>query len=219
MHRAYSRGLRSWSKRAFCVLLAVAGVVIAFALPAAARAESVTTVAGEARGMTVPIGHDNYIVVGTFRDSLGFPGTYAGRYHLDTTGYNSCRGIGMGTMYCDNPPYWAGLPYRCNLISGQITFRSLGKQIDLNIGVAFPEQPLNRITSGICEQQEDPSLHDTYLLMWNRSTLWPATTEEFSRGFGPLDLARGSMTGISTPVGGAPVYLDDLALHLDIYAP
>lgn len=202
------------ARRAGSVPLAAAALAIALALPAAARAESITTVSGEASGMTVPVGHDNYVVVGTYRDSLGFPGTYSGRYHLDTTGYNSCRGVDMGTIYCDNPPYFSGLPYRCNLISGQITLRSLGKKIDLNIGVAFPEQPLNRITSGIC-----PSLHDTYLLMWNRSALWPATTEEFSHGFGPLDLARGSLTGVSTPVGGSPVYLDDLALQLDLYAP
>src|SRR4051794_34945221 len=96
-----------------------AALLVALALPAIASADpTVTTITGHASGITVRTGNGAYLVVGTYRDSLGFPGTYTARYHEDTTGYNSCRGVGFGEINCDNPPNFFGLPYRCNLISG-----------------------------------------------------------------------------------------------------
>lgn len=137
-----------------------------------------------------------------------------------TTGYNSCRATGIGVIFCDDPPVSSGLPYRCNLITGEVTFRSLGgKQITLNIASGGLAPPASRIVSGICQQAADPSIHDTYLLLSNRTDLWPATAEEFSRGYGLHNYALGSMTGVSTPRGNSPVYFDDLALQLNLFSP
>jgi hypothetical protein len=196
-------------------LLPAVLAVIALALPSAAAAN--IDIVGHARGFTVPTGGGNYIIVGTYVDSSGAPGTYYGSYHETTTGYASCRGTGIGVINCDNPPYYSGLPYRCNLISGSVTFRTIaGKQITFNIGAGGLAPPASRIVSGICQQLANPAVHDTYLLLWNRSDIWPATTEEFSRGFGLLDYALGSLTGTSAPRGNSPVYFDDLSLQLDL---
>jgi hypothetical protein len=199
-------------------LLGCALVALALAAPSAVSADA--QISGHASGMTIRTGDGSYLLVGTYTDALGAPGTYHGSYRESTTGYTSCRGQGIGVIYCDNPPFSTGLPYRCNLIAGEITFRSLaGKEITFDIGSGGFAPPDSRIVSGVCQQQADPNVHDTYLLLLNRTNLWPATTEEFSRGYGLLNYAVGSMIGVSSPRGSSPIYADELTLQLNLFSP
>lgn len=211
-----ARALGRWRGRRRLVATALA--VTALATASAAGAD--IGISGNASGVTVRTGDGSYMITGTYIDSLGAPGTYHGTYRETTTGYNSCRATGIGVIFCDDPPFSSGLPYRCNLITGEVTFRSLGgKQITLNIASGGLAPPASRIVSGICQEAADPSIHDTYLLLSNRTDLWPATAEEFSRGYGLLNYALGSMVGVSTPRGNSPVYFDDLALQLNLFSP
>src|SRR5437868_6010436 len=74
-----------------------------------------------------------------------------------------------------------------------------------------------RLQSGISQQEANPAIHDTYRMLLNRVDSFPATEEEFSRGYGLLNEVDGSLTGTSTPVGTSPVYSDDLALQLTLF--
>jgi hypothetical protein len=191
--------------------------MLVLAFPAAGGAD--ITITGHASGITVSTGSGTFLVNGKYADAAGNVGTYHGTYTETTTGYSSCRGVGIGQILCDNPPYYTGLPYRCNLITGTITFRSSGgKEITYEIGSGGLAPPQSRIVSGVC-QQADPTIHDTYLLLTNRASVWPATTEQFSHGYGPLDFALGSLVGTSTPRGGSPVYSDEFALNLSLFPP
>jgi len=211
---ALDRGLRAFVGGPVAIVVVV---MLVLSFPAAAGAE--ITIAGQATGVTVPVGNGGFKFSGTFVDSSGHAGTYHGAYDELTTGYTSCRGVGIGLIYCDNPPYYSGLPYRCNLVRGEVTFRSQGgKEITLLIGSGGFAPPQSRIVSGVCQQQADPTLHDTYLLLLNRTAMWPATTEEFSRGYGLLAEAFGSLVGTSAPRGASPVYFDDFALNLNLFS-
>ena len=204
-----------WSCRR---LLVGALALVALVVPSVAAAD--LQISGHASGLTVPTGPNSYLIAGAYTDALGAPGTYSGTYTEYTTGYNSCRGTGLGIILCDNPPFYSGLPYRCNLVTGQVTFRSFaGKRITYNIGAGGLAPPASRVVSGICQQTADPRIHDTYLLLWNRTAVWPATAEEFSHGYGLLNYALGSLTGVSTPRRGLPVFFDDFALQLDLVSP
>jgi hypothetical protein len=199
------------------ILAVLASALILAWVPSLARADgpATTTITGQAGGTTVPLGDGNFLIVGTYRDSQGVPGTYLGRYHEVTTGYNSCRSTGVGEIFCGSP----GFPYRCNLIRGEITLRSVGRELNLIIGSAGFFPPAARLQSGICQEEANPAIHDTYLMLLNRVDNFPATDEEFSRGYGLLNEVDGSLIGTSNPVGRSPVYSDDLALQLRLFAP
>jgi hypothetical protein len=202
------------NRRTILALLAIAATLAA--VPSLARADDpTTTITGQASGRTVPLPDGDFLVVGTYSDSQGVSGTYFGRYHEVTTGYNSCRSTGIGEIFCGTP----GFPYRCNLIRGEITLRSVGRVLNLMIGSAGFFPPLARLQSGICQQETNPAIHDTYLMLTNIAHNFPATEEEFSRGYGLLNMVLGSLTGTSTPLGSSPVYSDDLALQLTLYSP
>jgi hypothetical protein len=214
MQRVVTSRLAGMTNRR-AILAVLASAAILAGVPSLARADDPsTTITGQASGKTVPLGDGNFLVVGTYRDSLGVPGTYFGRYHEVTTGYNSCRSTGIGEVFCGS----SGFPYRCNLIRGEITLRSVGRVLNLIIGSAGFFPPLSRLQSAICQQEANPAIHDTYLMLANRVANFPATEEEFSRGYGLLDEVRGSLIGTSTPAGGSPVYSDDLALQLTLIA-
>ena len=218
MQRALTNRLAGMINRRAILAVQASAATLA-GVPSLARADDPrglpTTISGQASGITVPLPNGNFLVAGTYRDSLGIPGTYFGRYHEVTTGYNSCRSTGVGEIFCGSP----GFPYRCNLIRGEITLRSVGRVLNLVIGSAGFFQPLSRLQSGICQQEANPAIHDTYLMLLNRVDSFPATEEEFSPGYGLLNEVDGSLTGTSTPVGSSPVYSDNLALQLTLFAP
>jgi hypothetical protein len=203
--------MRCGTRRGLSWAIVVAPVLaLAFALPSVAAAD--TTISGPALGLTMPQHDGGFRIFGTYRDVNGFPGTYSGSYSYQTTGFDSCRAVGIGSINCGTPTF----PYRCNLILGQVTFRSVGRQVTVFIGAGGFDPPAARLQSGICTQEADPAIHDTYLLLLNRTASQPATTEEFSHGYGILAFALGTMTGTSTPLGASPLYVNRLALNLSL---
>jgi hypothetical protein len=54
-------------------------------------------------------------------------------------------------------------------------------------------------------------------MVTNRTNVWPATVEEFSRGYGILAWAQGALVGTSSPLGGGRVYAEELALDLGLF--
>ena len=136
---------------------------------------------------------------------------------MTTEGFTSCRATGLSSQNCDQVPEF---PSRCNLVTGSVTFVSAdGKKLRLNIGSGGFDPPQSRIVSGICYDPANPSVFDTYLLLSNRSNLVPATTEQFSKGYGLLDFALGSLVGTSTQRGKSQVFTDDLTLQVTLTPP
>jgi hypothetical protein len=177
------------------MLLVFAAVAAA---PGVAAADVIT---GTATGKTIPLGNGTFRIVGTYTDaSTGVAGRYVGTYVEDTTGYTSCRFIGFGAFFCDRPP-----DVTCNLIHGEVTFRSQGKMLTLGIGVDFP---FGRISSAVCLDPTTALIHDVNLELFNGRT--PAG---FSRGYGDIDYAYGTMWGTSTPLAGGG-YEDTFSLYI-----
>ena len=185
--------------------------LLLLALPSIASAD--TSINGTAEGLTIPLGDGTFMIVGTYRDASGARGTYHGTYTELTTGYTSCRSTGIGEIFCGTSADW---PYRCNLISGVVTLRSQGKSVTLYIGSAGLAPPASRVVSGVCLREGTTTTRDTYLMLTNRTDNWPATVEEFSRGYGILAYAVGSLVGTSTPLGGG-IYVDSLTLQLGLF--
>jgi hypothetical protein len=201
-HRTLRRGLR------LCMI--VAGLVAALAIPSLAAAD--TFINASAAGRTIPLGNGTFQISGTFVDGSGAVGTYVGRYTQLTTGYTSCRATGLSEGNCGTSFF----PYRCNLVSGVVTLRTAGAYVTLNIGSAFFAPPLSRLWSGVCLKEGSTTERDTYLLLTNRTALWPATVEEFSSGYGLLAYAVGSLVGTSTPLGRS-ASADALTLELGLF--
>jgi hypothetical protein len=187
----------------------VVALLVMLSLPALAGAD--TLVAGSAKGHTVALGNGTFQIAGIYRDAAGDVGTYHGTYTELTTGYTSCRSTGIGAIFCGTSAF----PFSCNLISGEMTLRSRGKYVTLHIGPADLGSPGARIQSGVCLRPGSTEL-DAYLMLTNRTNVWPATEEEFSRGYGILAWARGSLVGISSPLGGR-AHDDELALDLGLF--
>jgi hypothetical protein len=190
--------------------LLVAAVLTALALPSLGAAD--TFIGGTATGRTLALGNGTFQVVGTYRDAAGEVGTYHGTYTEVTTGYTSCRSTGIGEIFCGT----AAFPYSCNLIAGEITLRSRGRYVTLHIGPASLGPPGSRVQSGVC-LREGSAQRDTFLMVTNRTNVWPATVEEFSRGYGILAWAQGALVGTSSPLGGGRVYAEELALDLGLF--
>jgi hypothetical protein len=194
------------------IMVIVAGILASLVIPSAASAD--TLIDGHAKGQTIALGNGTFLIVGIYRDASGALGIYHGTYREVTTGYTSCRSTGIGGFHCGEPMF----PNRCNLISGVVTLRSQGKSVTLNIGSAGLAPPASRIVSGVCLREGDTATRDTYLMLTNRTDNWPATVEEFSRGYGILAYAIGSLVGTSTPLAPrSPVYIDELTLHLGLF--
>jgi|RhiMethySRZTD1v2_1073278.scaffolds.fasta_scaffold189007_1 hypothetical protein len=188
----------------------VACFLAALAIPSLAGA--VMFIEGSARGHTIALGDGTYLIVGTYRDATGEVGTYSGRYTEQTTGYTSCRSTGIGSIHCGEP----GFPFRCNLVTGEVTLRSRGKSVTLHIGAAGLGSPAARIQSGVCLQDDSSENRDMFLMLTNRTQVWPATEEEFSRGYGIIAYAEGSLVGSSRPLGGS-VLADEFDLDLGLF--
>jgi hypothetical protein len=172
------------------ILLAVAAVAAA---PGAASAQ---VISGTATGKTIAQGNGTFRIVGTFTDaSTGEVGTYVGTYVETTTGYISCRFIGLGAINCDEPA-----DFTCNLIEGEVTFRSHGRRLTLGIGTDFN---FGRISSAVCLDPTNPEIHNVTLELFG--------TE--SRGYGDPSFVWGSMGGTSTPLAGG-VYADTFFLRI-----
>lgn len=97
-----------------------------------------------------------------------------------------------------------------------MTLRSRGNYVTLRIRAADLGPPGSRLLSGVCVREDGTETRDTFLLLTNRTNVWPATVEEFSHGYGILAFAIGSLVGTSTPLGGG-VRADDLALDLGLF--
>ncbi len=178
-------------------------VLLAFvAVAAAPGAASAQTIDGTATGKTIPLGNGSFRIVGTLTDpsAPGVVGTYVGTYTEITTGYTSCRFIGFGSIFCDEPS-----DFTCNLIEGEVTFRSRGKTVTLAIGIDFQ---FGRLASAVCLNPTDPDIHEVHLEL-------VGSGEGFSRGYGDLMYAYGGMSGTSTPLGGA-VYQDNLSFSITL---
>ncbi len=197
------------------LLALVAGVVVLAAASVASAADF--TIGGQATGKSQQGSDGSYSIKGTYTDADGNVGTYSGKYTMTTKGFTSCRATGLSAVYCDQVP---DFPSRCNLVTGNVTFVSAdGKKLKLNIGSGGFAPPDSRIASGVCLDPANPSVFDTYLLLSNRSNLVPATTEQFSKGYGPLDFALGSLVGTSTQRGRSQVFTDDLTLQVTLTPP
>jgi hypothetical protein len=214
------------------IISIAAAIVLLAPTGAASAAESVIT--GTATGRTIPTGASTYRIAGTWQDASGVTGTYNGTYHTvpvsDFGGaqypaggtaddFTSCPFLSIGIVACIPPPVLeeAGDPYpnrnfRCNLIAGSVTLRSPGKTVTLDIGVGDVFQP--RFHASVCQSLADPAIHETFLELSRIVDSFPIGTYEFSRGYGPLAIAEGRLTGTSVPLGG--IYTDtfDLALRL-----
>ncbi len=164
---------------------------------------SATEMTASATGKTSPRGKGMFRISGAYTDpSTGDRGTYAGTYVEDTTGYTSCSLTGTYEVYCDRE--WNPAAFRCNLIHGEVSFRSQGRRLTLLIGTEFP---LGHAKSAVCLDITNPQIHNVNLELFN------GTPAVFSRGYGDLDYAYGSMFGISTPRGRG-VYDDSFSLYL-----
>lgn len=182
-------------------LLILACILATVAAPS--DATSATTI-GTATGKTRSLGNGTYRISGAYRDpSTGAAGTYAGTYVEDTIGYTSCSLTGTYEVYCDRE--WNPDVFRCNLIHGEVTFRSQGRMLRLLIGTEFP---LGHFTSAVCLDITDPQIHNVSIALFN------GTPEVFSRGYGDLMYAYGSMFGTSTPRRNG-VYEDRSSLMID----
>jgi hypothetical protein len=181
------------------MLLVVAAVAAA---PGAATAQTIT---GTATGKTIPLGNGTFRIVGTYTDGSkpGVVGTYVGTYVEDTTGYTSCPLIGTYEVFCDRE--WNPAAFRCNLIHGEVTFRSQGRTLTLLIGTEFP---LGHATSAVCLDITNPQIHNVNLELFN------GTPAVFSRRYGDLMYAYGTMFGTSTPRGRS-AYADSFLLWIE----
>jgi hypothetical protein len=178
------------------VLLALAALAAA---PGAASAQWIQ-IDGTATGKTIPLGNGTFRIVGTYTDASkpGVAGTYVGTYVETTTGYTSCITTGDAVFLCSE-----GVPTisSCNLIHGEVTFRSQGRMLTLFIASDFS----GHLTSGVC-LTEDPEIHSVEFRLVGLG-------EGFSRGYGDINFVEGYMAGSSTPLAGG-VYEDSFELHL-----
>jgi hypothetical protein len=182
-------------------VMLLACILAAVAAPSGAATAATT---GTATGKTISLGNGTYRISGAYRDpSSGASGTYAGTYVEDTIGYTSCSLTGTYEVYCDRE--WNPAAFRCNLIHGTVTFRSQGRMLRLLIGTEFP---LGHFTSAVCLDDTDPQIHNVSIALFN------GTPEAFSRGYGDLMYAYGSMFGTSTPRRNG-VYEDRSSLMID----
>jgi len=169
---------------------------------------SATEVTGSATGKTGPRGNNTFRISGAYADpSTGDVGTYVGTCVEDTTGYTSCPLIGTYEVYCDRE--WYPAAFRCNLIHGEVTFRSQGSMLRLLIGSEFP---LGHATSAVCVDVTNPHIHNVNIELFN------GTPAVFSRGYGDLTYVYGSLFGTSTPRGRG-VYDDSFSLYLRACCP
>jgi hypothetical protein len=185
--------------------LGVAVLLVFAAAAAGPEAASATEITGTATGKTSPRGKGVFRISGAYKDpSTDEAGTYAGTYVEDTTGYTSCPLTGTYEVYCDHEVNPAA--FRCNLIHGEVTFKSRGRTLTLLIGTEFP---LGHAISAVCLDSTNPQIHNVNLELFN------GTPALFSRGYGDLMYAYGTVFGTSTPRGRA-AYEDSFRLSIDM---
>jgi hypothetical protein len=203
-----TRILRKATRLGLLTLLACA----AAATLSVPRAAADTTISGTAIGITIPQGNGTFRMVGTYVDPAvpDVTGSYEGTFVEVTTGYTSCVLIGSNSNGCVYETQYNA----CNLISGQVTFRSQGKSITVPIN----SDPFLRWTSGVCLDPTDPRIHNVVLvdLVYNGNSPPPGTPPyPDARGYGRFANLEWFLSGTSQPAGS--VYHDNFTFQLHLF--